>query len=214
MLDSVVRPAGGSVPLWSAALIVQRGGFVVSPADAEIYRRVAATGSSNADPANDIDNYAAASYERFVGFPPAFVFHSSSSPGRLVGGTRIASGSAIAVGTRTLALSTTGRGELSHLSMQVSPVNYAGVSGARVEIVVDGKTLYDADVAGNVACYLNVFGNVLPRWNDAGSNNTDYIAMEAAKPIQFRRSLQIFFTPTGTAWAPSNGLIFILRRVA
>lgn len=200
--------------MWSAVLIVPRGGFVVSPADAEIYRRVAATGSSNADPANDIDNYAAASYERYVGFPPAFVFHPSSSPGRLIGGTRIASGSNIALGSRTLALSTTGRGELSHLSMQVSPVNYTGVSGARVEIVVDGKTLYDSDVAGNQACYINIFGNVLPRWNDAGNNLTDYLAAESARPIQFRRSLQIFLTPTGTTWSSSNGLIFIMRRVA
>ncbi len=212
MLDSVMRPAGGSVPIWTPALTVQRGGHVVSPADAEIYRRVAATGTSGTDPADDLTNYVAASYERITAFPPPLFFHTNNASDRLKGGTR-AAGFSVPQGTRVLAVNVVARGELSHLSMQV--VSSASTnSGARIEIVVDGKTLYNADVYGTNGNYINIFGGVLPRWNAMGDNQNDYLAMEAAKPIQFRRSLQIYFTPTWTNWSAYNGLTYILRGVA
>lgn len=198
MLDSVMRPAGGTVPMWNPALTVQRGGHVVSPADAEIYRRVAATGTSGTDPADDLTNYVAVSYSRTAALPAGYQI-PYVLPYNPIGIAKTAQ-TDIGQGVRTQVLSVSGRGQLMHVGhYRYSSGSSAG--GCRVEIFIDGRQIYAWEPVAWNTHYAVHYGNAL-RTTDVNGNG--FIAVQHAGGLAFRRSVAVWITPTYGNWLNGN----------
>lgn len=200
MLDSVVRPnGGGSAPMWSPALNVQRGGYVVSPADGEIYRRVAATGTSGTDPADDVVNYVAASYTRVTATPRGYLI-PTNYPDNIRGITRTAQFD-VAVGAKSTGLSIAGRGQLTHLGHYRSAPS--STKSCNIEIFADGRRIYENEF-GLISSHYSVHVGSAYRFDVGGAVE---ISTPSSQGIQFRRSLVVLFTPTVGSWLGASDFI-------
>ncbi len=183
---------GGSAELWSASATIEQGALVISPLDKEVYRRVAATGISSTDPADDLTNYVAASYARTTSLPIGYTLPQIYAD-NVRGVTRTAQTN-IAQGARTQALSVTGRGQLLHVGAWRS-ANSGETAGLRTEIWVDGRKLVEWESTAAGAHYVTALG--------ASTKVGDDVIAAPAAPVVFRRSLVIWITPTYRAWTGS-----------
>lgn len=196
-LAKILGQGGGGIDVWASGKTVQQYDYVISPADLEIYQRKTATGSGTTDPADDLTNYAAASYERTSALPlrEPDVSSSGHGPTAQLQGLPIADMGLITANTRTLALSLTGRGSLDALGFNVTQ---AGT--CRVEVLVDGRSVFDFSRAGNAASGL--------AWPIVGLQMGATTAMDFLSPVsnalEFRRSLQVYFTPNFTTATARN----------
>lgn len=96
---------------WSSGVPIGKYEEVYSPADGEIYQRIAATGTDTTDPADDLVKYVARSYERTDAILGAAMLAAAATgiSSFCLGATKSIFG-ALGVGVRTSVLSVTGRG--------------------------------------------------------------------------------------------------------
>ncbi|MBF9263401.1 hypothetical protein [Paracidovorax cattleyae] len=201
-LAKLLLGQGGQADLWTAAATIEQGGLVLSPADREVYRRIAATGASATDPADDLTNYVAASYTRTTSLPAGYSV-AMPYPDQVIGITKTAQAN-IAQAARTQVLTVTGRGQLLHVG-NFRSANSGETAGSRVEIWADGRKLveWEATAAGpHYVCHL---GN--------GIRSGDYLLAMAGAPVVFRRSVAIWLTPTYRAWTGSTEYVGYSLRV-
>lgn len=194
---------GLNPPLWVSGATIARGQWVTSPADDEIYQRITAAGGGTTDPADDITNYVARSYVRtaalpataYVGYLTAFHNQVSVSPAE------------IALNARTLVLSITGRGSLGALQFK------KGAGGSlRIEIICDGRSVYDQTRSTVATTHSFVAVGVLSSIESTGCLSE--ILGPIPEPMQFRRSLQVFVTPTVSSGTSAPTLAYIVRSEA
>lgn len=183
---------GGSAELWSTSATIEQGGLVISPLDKEVYRRVAATGTSSTDPADDTANYVAASYTRTTAVPIGYTM-PQVYPDQVRGITKTAQTN-IAQGARTQVLSVSGRGQLLHAG-NYRQANSGETAGSRLEIWADGRKIGDWEATAAGAHYVTHLGN-------SAKVGDDVIVMLGA-PLVFRRSLVLWLTPTYRTWVGS-----------
>lgn len=187
-LSTFIGGASGAKP-WVSGAVIKQYAYVISPADLEIYQRKTATGSGTTDPADDLTNYTAASYERTSALPlrEPDVASASHAVTAMFQGLPSADLGAISANARTLALSIAGRGSLDALAF-----NLTGQGPTyRVEVIVDGRTVFDMSRLSNASSGAG--------WPIVGVLTGATTGMEFLSPIagavQYRRSLQVYITP-------------------
>lgn len=203
---------GASAPsIWVSGEAVDQLAYRRSPLDGEIYQRKAATGSGTTDPADDTTNYVAASFVRTLALPEAVpITGVSTNSGAIVGCTNVNLTSTINAGVRTKILAATGRGSCGFLAF------VAGVASStcRIELVTDGRSVYDftqaVGPAGSPANALVPIGGLTVR------NSASYLfsAVADAQPLQFRRSFDVWVTPSQTLTAGGSNLYHSVRGLA
>ena len=165
---------------------------VISPADGETYRRKTATGSGTTDPSDDRTNYLPVSFDRVV----SQYRRVTSGTGVFMdrGGSAGTSLPAMSIGARTSLLSVSGKGEVNFLSVQNSSTTFGGTQ--RLEVIVDGVSIFDASAAlgGAVYTYLIPIGGFAPIETGATPNGN-----EVFDRVRFSKSLQVFLTASGAA---------------
>lgn len=203
-LSGILGQGGSDFPVWSASLTVMQDQIVRSPLDHELYSRVAATGSSATDPADDIVNYRAESYKRWT----AFVCDATprSPGGAFAVGAKKVSTPVVSVGVRTLCLEMLGRGMVDFMA-----VSRGGGSGPmRVELVIDGRTVYDETQTYSTAVQWSTFlGSVSLN----GSSQLD-TPIDASNAIEFKRHLRLYMTPTTTSFSVAGSIAYKQRSQA
>lgn len=191
--------------VWASGMTVAQGERVISPLDWEEYRRIAATGSGTTDPADDLTNYIALTYRRVTALGQISAITNNANPAFFAqGATKVAPG-VIAVGTRAEIFSAAGRGSLAYLGFMK-----ATTGGGRLEIVVDGRAIFDDSVsqaASDVHIFMGAPG--LGVWG--GVNNPAQVALPADVGVQFRRTVRLYYTPTSTATVANTTLAYIMR---
>ena len=182
--------------VWFSGMTVNQWQDVISPADGETYRRKTATGSGTTDPSDDRTNYRPVSFDRVVSQSRNTGTFDGAYLNRM--GTTSASVPGMAVGVRTSLLSVSGKGEVNFLGVQNGAYTYEGTQ--RLEVVVDGVTIFDASVSLGVAAYTNLvaIGGFAPIEATASPNGN-----EVFDKVRFSKSLQVFLTASGTA-LPAN----------
>lgn len=195
---------GGSVKLWSSGETVLQWDYRRSPLDGEVYQRKTATGSGTTDPADDVTSYVAVSYNRPAAIVNAFSAGGSPEVGAiLVAPNKKGLSVALAANTRTLITSVTGKGRIQNLAFR-----YGGAGGrpdngtARIELVLDGRTLFNALFNTGLTANAFVVAVVGDLVYDPGTSYAAYYGI-ADNPIEFARSFQIFITNSWTYSAPS-----------
>lgn len=199
--------AASTETTWASGMVVETGEKVLSPLDKEVYRRVTATGGGAVDPADDIVNYNAASYERVTSIPaPTSINNGAATTADFANGSTKVLPGLIATGTRKQILALTGRGVLAYLGWQK-----AATGGGRFELIVDGRSIFD--------------GSVQSSENDTtifvGSPSIGVLAGPAYRPsyyavpgpgIEYRRSVAVWFTPASGATGLNTTLGYITLR--
>ena len=195
----------GNVKIWASGSIVRKWQTVRSPADGELYKRITADGSGATDPADDLVNYVAEDYYRVATLSDKGLLYSATVPAYYaVNTTRVAP--TIAVGVRSLLFSATGRGALYFLgaARQVS-----ATGNFRIEIIVDGRTIFDKS-ANPTGTSWTIIGSTVPGII-ASTNYNDTNAILDSAPVEFRRSISVYVTPTGTPAGTSDVFAYYLR---
>lgn len=190
---------GGSVKLWSSGETVLKWDYRKSPIDGEIYQRITATGSGTTDPANDATNYSASSFTRSgyrLEVPPITSVVNSSA---FLSATAVLFPGAFTGGVRTQILSGAGRGRCSFLSF--IPVMTA--ASCRIEVIADGRTVYDyTQSVGGTNPYIAQIP--IGAVSTQGSSTNSFTALPDALPVVFRRSFEVWVTPSITTSANSR----------
>lgn len=214
-LSTFIGGAGGA-KLWVSGLVVKQWETVKSPADGELYTRKTATGGGTTDPADDVTNYFAASFERCGAMtvkPAASFLVNGGNTGNssyAYGIARVQPG-VVSINTRTLIYSQTGRGALTFLGLYVS-----GPKTWRVEVLIDGRTVHDASytstTSGSVCTLIgNVVSGTVPGGSAVSQEGFGY--PDSLGP-NFRRSLQIYVTPTAGTIAAADAFAIATRSEA
>ena len=198
--------AGGGASLWISGVAVPKWGLVVSPLDGEVYRRTTATGAGTVDPANDVTNYFAASYRRVTALTTyAELDNVATSANNFANGATKLNMN-IAVNVRTSLLNVTGRGVAQYLG-----VLKAAAGGGRLEVLIDGRTIFDKTVGASSLLYAAiVVGSSISGDISGNSNLAAYTALPEAG-VEFKRSLQVFYTPL-TAATTTGTFAYMLRE--
>ena len=198
--------AGGGASLWISGVAVPKWGLVVSPLDGEVYRRTTATGAGTVDPANDVTNYFAASYRRVTALTTYTELNNATSTADNFANGATKLNMNIAVNVRTSLLNVTGRGVAQYLG-----VFKAVEGGGRLEVLIDGRTIFDKTVGATSAHYAAiVVGSSSNLVNSGGNNLAAYTALPEAG-VEFKRSLQVFYTPL-TAATTTGAFAYMLRE--
>ena len=209
-------PGGNSIKLWASDVSVAKWETVKSPLDGELYTRKTATGSGTTDPADDVTNYFAASFARcgamFVKPTASFLNNggTANNSSYAYGIPRVQPG-AVAINTRTLIYSQIGRGALTFLGLYAS-----GARTLRVEVIIDGRTVHDGSYTSTASyqvCTLigNVVSGTVPGGGAASVEAFGY--QDSFGPL-FRRTLQIYVTPTSGGIAAADAFAIATRSEA
>ena len=184
--------AGGGAKPWVSGMTVAQWQDVISPADGETYRRKTATGNGTTDPSDDRTNYRPVSFDRVVSQPR----RTTTFMGRYLDqmGTTITSLPELAVDVRTSILSVSGKGEVNFLAVQNT--NYTHKGTQRLEVVVDGVTIFDASgsLGAATSTGLVAIGGFAPI-----ENVVTPLGNEVFDKVRFSKSLQVFLTASGAA---------------
>lgn len=187
-------------PTWQSGVTVESGEKVLSPLDKEVYRRVTATGAGAVDPADDIVNYRAVSYERVTSLvAPSNISNGAATSADFANGATKVLPGVISLGVRSQLLSITGRGVLAYLGWQK-----ANSGGGRFELVVDGRTVFDASIQSAANDTTILVGAAGIGVITGPAYRPSYYAVPCAD-VNFRRSVAVWFTPAvGTTNAQST----------
>lgn len=199
---------GGAPSLWVSGESVDQWAYRRSPLDGEVYQRKTATGGGTTDPADDTTNYVAASFARTLVLTEAApVAGISGNQGAIVGCTGVNIAAAINAGVRTKILAATGRGACSFLAY----VPTVAVSTCRIELVADGRTVYD--FTQTVGASGNPFRAQIPIGGVTARDASIYVfsAVGDSLPLQFRRSFDVWVTPSQTVTAGASNLYHSVR---
>lgn len=188
---------------WASGMTVKKGEIVKSPADAEDYERITATGGGTTDPADDVTNYVARSYVRTVALPNVL----SSTTANFHGCQKNALGILTVEAGRTSVLSVTGRGSVSALG--IAPL--ANASTIRLEVFCDGRSIFDRTQSySNTSQAHGIIG--LP---DGYSTSGLADVLQPTEPaIAFKRSFQFFMTVTGRNTFAGGSVAYNMRSEA
>ena len=207
---NAVRKAG--TPLWSSGMTVAQWQEVRSPLDGEVYRRKTA-GAGATDPADDITNYVAVSYQR----PTAITNAWSGGGAAMSGGRAYAPGStnamvsspALSAGVRRVVLSVSGKGTLQVAGIHIPPAGGTAIT-VRLEVVVDGQPIFDAtnNVPGSSTLSYFVFAAGWPVLDP-----TNAVCVITPSAFEFARSLEVAVTASAarSANAVYNNYAYTLR---
>ena len=193
-----VRKAG--TPLWVSGRTVAQWAVAISPLDGEVYRRITATGGGATDPADDTTNYIAVSFERVSSVPIVAVASFFTVENIFNGVKRVLTG-AISVGVRKSIMSITGRGRADFLGFFK-----ATSGGGTLELFIDGRQVTTGSISTASADAALLIGSAAGHYS-----GSSYINLYNALPmggVSFRRSLQVFFTPTSTAAGANTTLMY------
>lgn len=183
---------GGTPKVWVSGMAVNQWQDVISPADGETYRRKTAAGSGTTDPSDDRANYFPISFDRVVSQSRGTATFAGNYLGRM--GTTSTLVPGIAVGVRTSLLSVSGKGEVNFLCVQNGVYTFGGTQ--RLEVVVDGVTIFDASGSLGGAAYTNLVAiGGFAAIEAAASPNGN----EVFDKVRFSKSVQVFLTPSGAA---------------
>ena len=197
-----VRKAG--TPLWVSGMTVAQWAVVISPLDGEVYRRITATGGGATDPADDTTNYIAVSFERVSSVPIVALAGSGSTATDVFNGVARVLTGAISVGVRTSILSITGRGCADFLGFFK-----ATSGGGTLELFIDGRQVTTGSISGSSIDAALLIGSAAGYYN-----GSSYLNLYNALPmggVSFRRSLQVFFTPTTSPAVASTTLMYSVK---
>lgn len=204
-LPELLGQGGGSIPIWFSGRTVLKWDTVRSPADGELYTRIAADGAGTTDPADDITNYVAASYRRIPSLAPPAGNFATSGQFATYGATKVSP--VIGAGTRRLLVSATGRGSLTFLGAAQST---GGNRTTRWEVIADGRTLLDQSIfLGNVQGVA-----ILGRTSMNASAVEGVYTWEDSYPLEFRRSLSVYITPVAATSGTDEFWAYRLRGLA
>lgn len=206
-LAKLMGAGGGLAEMWTAARVVQLGELVVSPLDLEVYRRKTATGSGATDPADDLTNYIAVSYVRSTALPlktSAWAAPGATNSAHYAFGITKTTPGAIATGVRTQILGLTGRGGVGFIGF------FANAASAtfRIEVICDGRTIYDATSALGVNyASMTLLGITFPGTPPGAPGvSQDGFGSPDTNGPRFRRSFQVYLTPTAGSF-PAAGVL-------
>ncbi len=197
-----------AAPLWRSGETVQQWDYRKSPLDGEIYQRKSATGAGATDPADDVTNYNSVSWNR-----PSAIVNRFSSGGVLAqaNGSNVFPSPlvifapAVTANARTLITSVSGKGVIEFF---VAGVNGGWISGGttsfHVELIVDGRTIFNAQAAASSNGVWNLMGVVGGLLDDPTGQYFAYRAMPGC--IEFARSFQIYVT-VGKSFNASTGIV-------
>lgn len=188
--------------VWTSGMSVAQGEVVTSPLDWEDYRRKAATGSGSTDPADDITNYNAWSYDRVISLPVSEIANGAAGAGTFANGAVKVNPSTIAIGVRTEILNISGRNVLRYLGFMKGLTN-----GGTLEIFIDGRQVANISVSTSSVVAQLVAG----AWATNGTNAAFYAIPEAGN--KFCRSLSVFFTPIGTATGANTTVAYLVSGI-
>lgn len=203
LLKSLVG-GGGNMRTWQAGASIAQYEAVVSPADGETYRRMAATGTDTVDPADDVTKYIALSYDRVLTVPPnALINNGAATPASFANGASKVSVSG-GVGTRVEALSLSGRGSVRYLGFLK-----AQTGGYRTELEIDGRVVLDQNVtiASSSAEVMVWAGAPL-----AAGTNLAGVAI-ASSDYAFRRSMKVYLTAVTSAFVANSTLAHVTTAI-
>lgn len=203
---------GSSVITWVSGMNVDQWQEVRSPADGEKYVRKTAAGGGTTDPADDVTNYNASSYQRVTAINPreTIVGNATNNPNDWCRGATKAAIPAIASGARTSVLSLTGRGLLQFMGVW-APSVYAG--SALIEVFIDGKSVFSQSKSfSSVGGWIGL-GNTVAQ-TVGGNYFEDYSVQPSGSGIPFRRSVQIFVTPAASGWSTTGQVAHLFRSEA
>ncbi len=194
-------------PLWVSGAAQQAAWqWVTSPADKEVYQRISATNSSTTDPADDVTNYVARTYERTDAISGIGMLAAAGSINNACQGATKSVFGALGVGARTSVLSVTGRGCLDYLALA------KGAGGTMlIEVIVDGRTVLARTDTHSTTLWLLALG--MASGNGATTNWFTEARFDPAG-VHFRRSLQVYVTNVATDSAASAGIAHHIRSVA
>ena len=198
--------AGGGASLWISGVAVPQWGLVVSPLDGEVYRRTTATGAGTVDPANDVTNYFAASYRRVTALTTYAELNNAHGATDYFANGATKLNMNIAVNTRTSLLNVTGRGVAQYLG-----VLKAMTGGGRLEVLIDGRTIFNKTVGATGGTYAAIVVGSSINWVNSGYNNLAAFTALPEAGVEFKRSLQVFYTPL-TAATTTGTFAYMLRE--
>ena len=183
--------------IWFSGMTVNQWQDVISPVDGETYRRKTATGNGTTDPSDDRTNYFPISFDRVVSQSRSTGIFTGTFLDRM--GTTYTQAPGLTVGVRTSLLSVSGKGEVNFLAVQNGTYTYVGTQ--RLEVVVDGVTIFDASVSLGTANYatLVAIGGFAPIETSANPYGN-----EVFDKVRFSKSLQVFLTASGAATTAGN----------
>lgn len=186
---------------WASGMTVAQWEVVISPLDGEVYRRITATGGGATDPADDTTNYRAVSFERVSSVSIVTLTSSNAAVASVFNGvTRVSTGT-INVGVRTSILSITGSGRADFLGF------FKGAAGGgTLELFIDGRQVTTGSISASAGDAALLIGSAAGHYN-----GTTYSNLYNALPmggVSFRRSLQVFFTPTTNAAGANTTLMY------
>jgi hypothetical protein len=204
-LPELLGQGGGSIPIWFSGRTVLKWDTVRSPADGELYTRIAADGAGTTDPADDITNYVAASYRRIPSLAPPAGNFATNSQFATYGATKVSP--VISAGARTLLVSATGRGSLTFLgAAQTSGSNRT----TRWEVIADGRVLLDQSLTLATSQGFAILG----RTTMNSSAVEGVYTWEDSYPLEFRRSLSVYITPAIATTASTDFWAYRLRGLS
>lgn len=197
----------GGAKVWVSGSTVKQWQYVISPLDGELYQRITATGAGTTDPADDITNYAARSYDRVSALPIVNITTSSGGVTNVFNGVTRVSAGVINIGVRASILSITGRGRVGFLGFFK-----AATGGGTLELFIDGRQVTSGSIGVTSADASLLIGSAGGHYN-----GTSYLNLYNALPmgdVDFRRSLEVFFTPAGNATLAASTLMYSVQGVA
>jgi hypothetical protein len=201
-LATLMGLGGGDWPMWTPALTVEQWATVRSPADGELYMRRAATGTSATDPADDIYNYSAVSYQRTAARTSAGLAWRGGTSASLVYANNASRAAfpAVAKGVRTLVFSVNGRGAIDFLGVGVDSSSLY----SRFEVIVDGRWMADYFGVFSSGTGITLIGSVAP----SNADNYGGLAVDDNLGIEFRRGLQVYATPDSALLLSAGANVF------
>lgn len=207
------RKAASGAPLWSSGMTVAKWQEVRSPLDGEVYRRKTATGGGTTDPAADLTNYVAVSYQRQTAITNAWSGGGAAMSGGVyyppLSTNVMVSSPALSAGVRQVVLSVSGSGTLQVAGVHIPPGGASAVN-VRLEVIVDGRPIFDATNNFAYSSSLSYFV-FAAGWMVFDQQNANYIIMPSA--FEFVRTLEIAVTASlaRAANAVYNNYAYTLR---
>ena len=201
-----IRKAG--TPLWVSGMTVAKWQDVRSPIDGEVYMRTAATGGGTTDPADDWTNYVARSYRRITALPTVgdVGLEALPSTAKFASNAVVVVPTATSAGVRVSQLSVSGRGQIAYLGFAKGSAN-----GGTLELLIDGRTVFNDLVLTAGANFAIILAG---SHGSNGSYPASVAIPDSGGGIEFRRSVELYFTPATTSIGTAGRLAYIIRGVS
>ena len=207
---------GVNPPPWASGVSNAKGQWFTSPTDNEIYQKIAATGTDSTDPADDIVKYVARSFLRVTALPvrTGRSNNAFNDAQYWANGATKTTPASISAGVRTQLLSLTGRANLQFAGVYLPGGN---PGNTRLEVLCDGRSVLDTTLTS----FTGGEGFIMAGMSTDAQitvTGTQYLIKDyAAVPadcLPFRRSCQIWMTPTNALASPNLRLGHIFRSEA